>query len=115
MNYDSSERAGEISVPTLVISGSKDIIVPNESSIKLAETISGAELKILPRAGHLLFIERSDEFNESVTGFLDNIGIERLEQTTDPEAESWFKKLLSSINPFRNGVKKNPYRIKKGF
>lgn len=42
-----------------------------ESSIKLAEAIPGAKVEILPRAGHLLFIERSGEFNELTLGFLD--------------------------------------------
>lgn len=115
VNFDSSNRAGGINVPTLVISGSKDIIVPNESSIKLAETIPGAELKILPGAGHLMFIERSVEFNESVTSFIDNLIIEKMEEAEESDEENWLKKLVSSINPFRNGLKKNPYRIKKGF
>jgi len=51
--------------------GSQDNIVSTESSIRLAETIPGAKIEIIPRAGHLLFIERSEEFNELTLGFLE--------------------------------------------
>lgn len=44
-----------------------------ESSIKLAETIPGAKIEVIPGAGHLLFIERSEEFNELTLAFLDSL------------------------------------------
>lgn len=101
-----------------MISGSKDIIVPTESTIKLAETIPGAELKIVPGAGHLLFIEQADEFNEASLRFLEPLRKEVLENEDAPSEPGFFEKILSALNPFghnKNGLKKPPYKIKKGF
>jgi 3-oxoadipate enol-lactonase len=47
------EQAGEISVPALVLGGSQDPVMPPDQALKLASTIPGAELGILPAAGHL--------------------------------------------------------------
>ena len=44
-----------------------------ESSIRLAEIIPGAKIEVIPGAGHLLFIERAEEFNELTLGFLENL------------------------------------------
>ena len=42
----------EISVPTLVIHGTEDPILPYPHGVALAETIPGAELLTLEKAGH---------------------------------------------------------------
>ena len=64
------ERLSEISVPTLVISGDDDQIVPVESSIRLAENIPSAELVILENCGHLPQEECPEAFMNAVEGFL---------------------------------------------
>jgi pimeloyl-ACP methyl ester carboxylesterase len=56
-------------VPTLVITGDDDRIVPTEDSLKLADEIPGAELAILPNCGHLPQEECPQKFLETVTDF----------------------------------------------
>jgi pimeloyl-ACP methyl ester carboxylesterase len=46
-----------ITVPTLVITGADDIIVPPANSLLLATRIHGAGLEILPNIGHGFFWE----------------------------------------------------------
>jgi pimeloyl-ACP methyl ester carboxylesterase len=58
-----------IRVPTLVITGDDDRIVPTEDSLKLADEIPGAELAILPNCGHLPQEECPQKFLETVTDF----------------------------------------------
>lgn len=55
INFNSYERLKKIRSPTLVMSGKKDILVPYENSIILAENIPGAKLFLLDNLGHGLF------------------------------------------------------------
>ena len=48
-----AERLTEISVPTLVITGDDDRIVPTELSIRLSEEIPSASLVIIENCGHV--------------------------------------------------------------
>jgi pimeloyl-ACP methyl ester carboxylesterase len=56
--------------PTLLIHGSRDLVVPVRSARRAAERIPGAKLTELPRTGHWLMRERPDAFEEAVLGFL---------------------------------------------
>jgi pimeloyl-ACP methyl ester carboxylesterase len=66
-------RLSQITVPTLVISGDEDQIVPVENSIRLAGDIPGAELVILENCGHLPQEECPDALLEAVENFLQPI------------------------------------------
>jgi pimeloyl-ACP methyl ester carboxylesterase len=67
---DLDTRLDEVSVPTLVITGDDDRIVPTEDSIRLAGEIPGAKLVILPNCGHLPQEECPEPFLEAVTEFI---------------------------------------------
>jgi pimeloyl-ACP methyl ester carboxylesterase len=47
-----TDRLGEVSVPTLVLAGGQDQVVPPASSRLVAERISGARFKMDPECGH---------------------------------------------------------------
>src|SRR5207253_490027 len=47
-------RLQRISAPTVIVSGAADRIVPTAAGHALARQIAGAELVLIPRAGHLL-------------------------------------------------------------
>lgn len=68
--HDTYERLPEIRVPTLVISGDADRLIPVENSRILASRIPGAELVILKNMGHGFIIEAADEANRAVIDFL---------------------------------------------
>ena len=70
--FDASARVGNISAPTLVITGDEDAIVPHQNSLNLAAAIRGATLRVLRGGSHAFFIERPEEFNRAVLEFLDD-------------------------------------------
>lgn len=64
------DRLGSIRMPTLVITGDADRLVPPENSRRIAHRIPGAKLVILPGAPHRLFAENAEAFNREVLAFL---------------------------------------------
>lgn len=70
MGHDTYERLPEIKVPTLVISGDADRLIPVENSRILASRIPNAELAILKNMGHLFGVEAEDESNRIMLDFL---------------------------------------------
>ena len=64
------ERLGDIHVPTLVIHGAADPLVPYPNGQALAAEIHGAKFLTLPGVGHLPHIEATEEFNRAVSEFL---------------------------------------------
>ncbi len=71
--FDAAARVGAINVPTLVITGDADVIVPHENSLNLAAAIPGAALRIVEGGSHTFFIERPREFNRAVVEFIEGL------------------------------------------
>ena len=71
--FDVADRLGEIRVPTLVVHGTDDRVVPVENGRLLADGLSNAEYHELDGAPHLCFIERADTVNDLLRGFLDDV------------------------------------------
>jgi 3-oxoadipate enol-lactonase len=65
-----ADRLAEISAPTLILYGDKDVIDVRQAAGPLAAAIPGAQLAVIPYAAHLPQMERPDIFNEIVLGFL---------------------------------------------
>jgi pimeloyl-[acyl-carrier protein] methyl ester esterase len=59
----------DISVPLMIISGSKDRICFPEASRYIAEQVSGSSLHIIDGAGHMPFFTRAEEVNSLIRGF----------------------------------------------
>ena len=57
-------------VPTLIIWGSRDRVVPLEHGAYLAQHIPGARIAIIRAAGHMPFYEKPAECNKLVLSFL---------------------------------------------
>lgn len=68
--YDVVDRLGEIRMPTLVVVGDYDWRTPPSASRVLAAGIAGAELRVIPDAGHFPFGEQSEAFAAAVRRFL---------------------------------------------
>lgn len=65
MNACDSYKAGEadaakIRCPTTVIAGDRDLMTPVRNARALAQKIPGAELTVLPNAGHMMMAETPD-------------------------------------------------------
>ncbi|MDS0258603.1 alpha/beta hydrolase [Haloarcula sp. S1CR25-12] len=71
--FDVHDRIDEIRVPTLVVHGTADRVVPVENGRLLADELPDAEYHELDGAPHLLFIERADAVNEYLRGFLTDV------------------------------------------
>ncbi len=61
---------GQITLPTLVITGDDDRIVPAEQSIRLAGEWPNAQLVVIPNCGHVPQEECPQAFMQAVTDFL---------------------------------------------
>ncbi|MBP7999864.1 MAG: alpha/beta fold hydrolase [Chloroflexi bacterium] len=69
---DSTPTLADIDVPTLILHGADDQIIPLSESQAMHQGIANAQLVIIPRAGHLLNLEQPDLFNEAVRHFLES-------------------------------------------
>lgn len=67
---DSTPLLAELAVPTLVITGEEDEMIPVDESRRMAGAIDGATLVIIPGAGHLANLEQPDAFNNALNTFL---------------------------------------------
>ena len=68
-----AERVGELTLPTLVITGDDDRIVPTEQSLRLADELPNTQLVVIPQCGHLPHEEHPDLFMQAVTDFLETL------------------------------------------
>ena len=60
-----------VRVPTLVLWGRDDRLIPASAGLGLSERIPGAKLVVLPDAGHIPQEEQPEAFSREVAGFLD--------------------------------------------
>jgi len=74
VGLDMTEDLPKIRVPTLVLSGSADVIAPPAQARRIAELIPGARLEVFKGAGHMLMLERTDEVDALVTEFARDLG-----------------------------------------
>lgn len=70
MGFDQRSALGNIAVPTLVLSGSKDNNAPAPMMAKMAGYIPQAKYLELEGAGHLVNLERPGAFNAALDQFL---------------------------------------------
>jgi len=68
--HDAWDRLPEISAPTLVIHGDRDLVAPVANAHLLAERIPGAELHLVHGGRHMFFLEFRREVNRVVMDFL---------------------------------------------
>jgi pimeloyl-ACP methyl ester carboxylesterase len=66
------DKLGGITVPTLVIWGAGDKIVPLDDGRDFAARIPGARLVIIPGSGHAPGIEKPKEFLDAIEPFIDH-------------------------------------------
>ena len=71
--FNSESELGKITAPTLIIHGTADRAVPTGNSDLLASKIPNARKVLLEGAAHFCIIEKYEEFNKTVMGFIDEI------------------------------------------
>ena len=71
--WNVQERLGEIAVPTLIIQGEQDPLVPLEAVRRTAAGIRGARLEVMPGVGHSPLIERPAAVTKLVLEFVERV------------------------------------------
>jgi pimeloyl-ACP methyl ester carboxylesterase len=69
--FDVMERLGEISAPTLVISGTADLLTPHKYGVYLTEHIPNARLVTVEGGGHMMALEQPDVVAKAVREFVE--------------------------------------------
>ncbi len=70
-DFDVSEWLRRIRVPTLVLHGTDDRVVPVENGRSLHEKLPDSRLETFAGGSHLFFVEQADRVNETFLEFLD--------------------------------------------
>lgn len=67
-------RLASLSLPTLIVWGAQDPLVPVEQARRAARAIAGARLHVFDRCGHWPQYEHPGEFNRLLGDFVDSVG-----------------------------------------
>jgi pimeloyl-ACP methyl ester carboxylesterase len=70
---DLAHALEHIVVPTLVLVGDVDRLTPPSSALAMKRRLPDARMIVLEQAGHCAMLERPDQFNEVVEGFLGDV------------------------------------------
>ncbi len=70
---DSSPLLPTIAVPTLVVAGADDKLIPAAVARETATKIKGAKCVVFSDAGHMVNIEQSDQFTGALREFLNSV------------------------------------------
>jgi pimeloyl-ACP methyl ester carboxylesterase len=63
-----------IDLPTIVVGGKADVLTPPAEARRIARRIPGARLVLMERAGHMIMLERTEEFNALLLDFVREVG-----------------------------------------
>ncbi len=72
--HDTLDRLHEIQVPTLVVHGEQDLLVPPAHGRQLADLIPNARFELRPGVAHSVNLEQQNAFNKLLQGFLQSVG-----------------------------------------
>ncbi|MFM7132477.1 MAG: alpha/beta fold hydrolase, partial [bacterium] len=62
MDFDIHDSLAEIDLPTTLITGGCDVVVPPACQEKLANTMPDCDMRLIKGAGHLGFLTHTNEF-----------------------------------------------------
>jgi pimeloyl-ACP methyl ester carboxylesterase len=68
--HDIAGELPAIAVPSLVIHGREDMLIPHSEAETLATLLAGARLESFADTGHMPMVERAVPFNEALLRFV---------------------------------------------
>ena len=71
MAFDSTDWLDEVDVPTLLLHGTEDRVLPVENADVLADRLPNATRELIEGGSHLFFIERRETVNGRIRAFLE--------------------------------------------
>ena len=69
-SFNTCDRLKIIKIPTLIMHGAKDVLVPPQNATILADLISNANTKMFPESAHAPYVEDPDAVIASIVKFL---------------------------------------------
>lgn len=72
-SFDVRSRLGELNLPTLLVGGTDDLLVPPHALRATADKIAGARLQLVPDTAHLTHLEKPEPFLALLTEFLRSV------------------------------------------
>jgi pimeloyl-ACP methyl ester carboxylesterase len=73
-NDEVAERLSHVSVPTLLLNGAQDDIIPAEMSLLVARSVPGAKMVLFQDHSHTLAREAPERLVSEITLFLSELG-----------------------------------------
>jgi pimeloyl-ACP methyl ester carboxylesterase len=86
LDYDFRDRLGDVKVPTLIVWGEKDSIIPTRDADEFERLIEDSRKVVMKDCGHIPMAERPRPFNDLLVEFLDESG--RAEEKEAAQGES---------------------------
>jgi pimeloyl-ACP methyl ester carboxylesterase len=72
-SWGACDRLDQLTMPVLIVTGDRDVLVPPENSRILQERIAGSRLHVIPDAAHVFFNSHPKESVQVVTEFLQSV------------------------------------------
>jgi pimeloyl-ACP methyl ester carboxylesterase len=73
LNPPAIERLPDVTIPTLIIVGNRDVADIHQICGLLRARLPGAKESAIQNSGHIVNLEQPEEFNHAVLGFLNSV------------------------------------------
>ena len=67
------ERVRQLSLPTLIVHGAADNVLPPAAAVELQRSIPGASLVLVPNARHAFFFRHYEQVNPAIASFIADV------------------------------------------
>jgi pimeloyl-ACP methyl ester carboxylesterase len=88
LDYDFRDRLPDVRVPTLIVWGEKDSIIPVRDADEYERLISDARKVVMRDTGHIPMAERPDAFNDVLVDFLAETGPADAKEAAEGESQA---------------------------
>ena len=88
LDYDFRDRLPDVKVPTLIVWGEKDAIIPVRDAHEFERLISDSRKVVMKDTGHIPMAERPQAFNDVLVDFLAETGPAEEKEPADGESQA---------------------------
>jgi pimeloyl-ACP methyl ester carboxylesterase len=88
LDYDFRDRLSDVKVPTLIVWGEKDSIIPTRDADEFERLIEDSRKVVMKDTGHVPMAERPQAFNDVLVEFLDEEGRAEEREAVDGESQA---------------------------
>ncbi len=88
LDYDFRDRLPDVKVPTLIVWGEKDSIIPVRDADEFERLIDDSRKVVMKDTGHIPMAERPEAFNDVLTDFLAESGSAEDKEPVDGESRA---------------------------